>query len=496
MGELKDGSGPFDPPNAVPPPLRWLQTATARAEAGLASLHGQLTPGQRWTAGLASLLAVALLVLGQPAVRVAAPAATAAPRAPGETASGPVASEAGPASDAPAEPSDGQQIALPPPLRTGGVQPQGPSTSSGSSGSTSTPEPDGGATGPVPGGSSGEPSAPSGPPPVPIFSALVPAAGDAAVPGHTEADVAGAFFDQATINGTVVTYDPAAQDHADACAEATRREVVLAVTLLPADLRDCVLAAGALIVAHDERGAVGQLDGEQAALVSTRLPITDVLQEAAAWGAGGALDGAVGLAIDPRLRGQVEPVVPVLEAAGIDVVAVAYVEDVRASVLAFSQAGVEVTVFALPVAQQREWTQLAGLLGPTTSYVVLDAADAVTSGDGYAPTFDGARALSAALPTATPTDEQQGCYDRWEQTSGAPTLAAERFAVLGWCQLSDLLDEVVATVRTGGGAFRELLAAARFTSPLTTPLGPRPDGGWGPAQLRERTWSADCGCWS
>lgn len=73
----------------------------------------------------------------------------------------------------------------------------------------------------------------------------------------------------------------------------------------------------------------------------------------------------------------------------------------------------------------------------------------------------------------------------------SPMLAGEAPSVYAWCQHVEL----AAAVVTGGIEPTEVTERLRLPSPLTSDLGPLPDGGWGPRASAVVVWRAGCACW-
>lgn len=432
-------------------------------------LRESLTPGQRWTAGLALALAVVVLRFGAPVqTTFVSPLTRAAP--PSEVAGAP---DAGTTTADEVEGRAG--FAGPPPPPPSGVAAQVSARDDSSTGADRA-------------GSNGEQAVVG----IPKVVALV-RTGEDAPPGRDDRSMAEAFLAHSTFAATVVEYDPEEVDGSAVCAEQAGADVVLASLGLPVGLRDCLLDQGARVVSYDERSS-GVEGG-----VSTRRAVSDVLVDLARWGAAkGVLRGTVGLAASEDLRGQVALALPDMRRAGVDPV-VHYLGDaggVADGVQAFAGEGVETTVFALPAARQREWVTLDRLLNRDVDYVVADAAAAVVEG-GYPPLFDGALAYTSLVyPWHEETPEQEECRERWEGAGGRVPGTMELFRAFTWCQHVSLVGEVVGQVRDDQVSLAEAFSAVELTSPLTTALGPLADGGFGPRIDHVLTWDASCACWA
>lgn len=323
-------------------------------------------------------------------------------------------------------------------------------------------------------------------------------AGDAA-----DAEMARFFLGRRGVDATFVELgdDPAA-----ACRAASSATVVVAgAGRLPAELRRCLVAGGVAVVAYDD---AGDLRGPAAGgtVLSTRRGVADAVADLARWGlgAGGSLKGRkVGVVGTTDVRPDVEPVIQRLAAEGLNVVASSWLpatgaRDTSAGVLAFAQAGVEVTLFAAPVDLQREWAQQGSLLSPAMRYVVADTADSVVE-ESYPLLMDGAVTVTAGrVPwfarTHGATAEQQDCRQSWDGRAPGAQPAATAAALVrlfAWCQHAAL---TASGLSFGGtpAAFRAL----RVPSPLTSDLGPLQGGGWGPTADAVLTWRASCSCWT
>jgi hypothetical protein len=156
-------------------------------------------------------------------------------------------------------------------------------------------------------------------------------------------------------------------------------------------------------------------------------------------------------------------------------------------------------VFAAPVEVQRSWTLKAGLVMPSTRYLVADVADAVLD-ETYPPTFDGAEVRTALrYPWSTrdggEDDAQAQCRQVWESAAppGIPD-ALEIARALAWCQHLDLAQRL-RDATAHGTSLTEALTELEFPSLLTTPLTPT-DIAWGPTEPVTLRWSAACTCWA
>lgn len=431
----------------------------------LQRLRESLTPGQRWTAGIALVLAVMVLRFGAPTVTrtLVDPATQAAPPAA--------------AAERPDRPGNEQIAAA-----------QAPRPASRDVGASGAPAP--ASTTEVQ--DHGDPGGEAETRGFPEIAAFV-AVDDETLPGRDDRAMAEAFLVDARFGAAVVEYDPEAEEWNDLCDEQADTDLVIAGVGLPVTLRDCLLQGSTHVLAYDERARPGLDD------LSTRRSVAEVLADLARWGTDdGALSGTVGLAASDDLRGQVALARSAMRQAGIDPV-IHYVTDagtVADGVQKFAAAGVDTTVFALEVARQREWVTLDRVVNRDVDYVVADAADAIVEG-GHSPAFDGAVAYTSLLfPWHDETPEQEECRTRWEDAGGTAAGTVELYRAFTWCQHVTLVDEAIERVRDEGATLSDALATVELVSPLTTELGPLDnESGWGPRLDHVVTWRATCACW-
>jgi hypothetical protein len=272
--------------------------------------------------------------------------------------------------------------------------------------------------------------------------------------------------------------------------------LILAPKAVPDDLLSCLRASGATLLAFHRAGSG---DG----LISTRRAEPAALVALSRWAAGakGILDGKVGIVGGGADKTWIEATVPAVRAAGLQVVEVAFPTDagsVGSAVRAFSAAGVTGVVLAAPADIRRQWSAQHAIIDPAARFVVADAHDGVTD-EGYAPSFDGALALtSLRVPWFSrdhgETVEQADCRQRWEATAGRLLPGNETRWVHAWCQH---ISAAAAAGELGADTGRSVPVALRdlrIPSPLTSDLGPTADG-WGPTQSAVVVWRASCRCW-
>ncbi|MCU1463663.1 MAG: hypothetical protein JWO37_3738 [Acidimicrobiales bacterium] len=432
------------------------------------ALWDDLTHGQRWTAGLALLLALALASFGLPRRTIvsslAAPLGATAGAATRRPASAP-ATLSGP----------GSAVAtVPAPLAgAGGVGPEptaGPATLSAS-------------------GSS----------PSPRVVVLV-RSGDDPLPDRDDAAVAAVFLAQAPFHATVLTVD---QDPTLCARIVAAGEVVMAGAGLDPGLVACLAGAGRTVLSYDERGGT-----PSGLLVSTRRDVTTGLVQAAVLArSAGGLTGKVGLVAAADLRPQVDAALPVLRSHGVPVADVAYLNeepslltDVANGVRRFSAANVATVIFAASVDQQNAWAAQEAVLAPSVRYVVADGRDAVTN-EAYGPTFDGALAVtSVRVPWFArahgETTEQRACHDEFvaHEQFAVDLTATELVRVFMWCEHVGLLGRALAVAASGTPLGDALRRGA--LSPLTSDLGATATGQYGPVQDAVLRWVASCRCWT
>lgn len=433
-------------------------------------LRLQLTPGQRWTSALGFALALALLLFGLPThLRVIG--------APAPPSHSPLAGTGGVASRAAPE----AVAAEPEPPATPVWSPPAADVTAREAPSVDAPRR---AVSAMAAG---------------VVVALV-RSGDGA-PGRDDEAMARAAASAASVPVTLVAFDPA---DAGACGRVPDdTAVVIAATDLGA-VRGCLLDRRIVVVARDAGGSV-PASPRRADLLSSLPGPGEALGALVEPRGRAGVRGRVGIVAQAASKPAVERAVVRLRAAGLDVRATAYLATDPAglgaipdAVRTFSAVGVETTVFAVPVAQQRAWTLQEALLLPGARHVVVDAADAV-SDEAYPPTFEGAVALTTVRSpwyerAHGQTPEQAACVRRWSEVAAPGALtAAEHARVLSWCDLVAVASAGVAAA--GSGDVGRSLRSRTVAAALTSDLGPLPGGGWGPRQMAVLTWKAACACW-
>lgn len=345
--------------------------------------------------------------------------------------------------------------------------------------------------------------APTGAPARPARVVALVGRDDGPLPGRDDAFVASVFLTSAGIPHTIVTADP---NDPDLCAGVLAAgNLVLAGDGLGAGLRDCLIAGGAVLIAPDPLGDLPPAEDGAGHVLSTRRGVTASLADLGrALRATGDLAGKLGIVGSASVRSEVEAAIDQFEDLGLDVVAAAYLPDragpgdVSDGVLAFDAKAVERVVFATSVANQVVWAALEAVLRPGVAYVVSDTADSVIN-ESYPPTFDGAVAHTALrVPWferahgATPV--QQACRQTFDAAADPDVIdTAELARVYAWCQNVEL---AVAALAPGEASFATALRSASVLSPLTSDLGPLPEGGWGPTEDAVLRWAASCSCWT
>jgi hypothetical protein len=449
------------------------------ADRALLAVRSRLTPGQRWTAGLALGLATVVLLLGAPVRVVLVPGAAAAePSVPGRTVvatptPGPVAS--------PVAPGGGPVVAPPVSNLPPAAQP------------SATPAPSAPPIDIDPGGLI------TVAPPTKVV-ALV-RYGDGVLPGRDDATAAQTFLGALPTPTTLVDIDSA-----DACAQAhAAGTVVLAVRDLPAGLRQCLLTVGLTVVAHDRLGSVASVQGA-GGLVSTRRSELASLRDLARWGrSSGALRGRVGLLLDAARKPELAGVAAAYRKAGVQVVSTQWLGDSAtnvsgrlAVVQAFTAARVAHVVLALPVAEQARFVTAARTGG--FDYVVSDSADGVAN-ESYPATFDGALAHTSLrvqwfARDHGPTQEQTDCETDWTSSVMPPVLlGGEQVDVFAWCAQVALLGRALLASELSAQPLDRTLRLGTFASPLTSDLATLPDG-YGPVADAVLVWRRTCSCWT
>ncbi len=436
--------------------------APSGARRGAELIAGSLramTSGQRWTAGLMFGLALAVLAFGLPtATRSVVPAA------------------AGELETPAVDPSDVAPPTAAPPLTDTLVRPPRQPSSA-----PTVAEPS------VPADASPAPPTTVAMVAVKVVALVEPATG---VGDRTDEAMARRFLEAA---GVTATYVPLGEAVAtcDAVQEAT---LVVAGGPLPADLRRCLNDAGIMSLSFDDDGSLGPV----AHAVSTRRGAARSLFDTAAQ-SGLSLDGDLGLAADERLRPTIEPLLPAVRAAGLDITAVEWLppgEPPASAAVALVGAGVEGVLLATSVGNQSTIASQLRTFSPSVRLGVLDAADAVLVGS-YPPVFDGAVAVTSVQHPwhAGAEAARAACRETWEsaQTPPAVLSAGELTRALTWCQHAAMIG--AAQTRSSDG-FAPALLGLEVDSPITAPLGLLRDGGFGPSMVTVATWSAQCGCWA
>lgn len=507
------------------------RTRVGWLERQLLSLRADMTPGQRWTATLAVLLACAVALLGTPREpvlpRALAPASVSAVGSapPPPTPLSP-ALESSPG-DVP-KPSDStlsggvsEPAVLAAPRATTPVAdlpPQPTTTPAAASTATPARAPGARAGSPRPlastttrPGAAGASAAPDTPQaevtaaPAPLSgqggAVLLARSGDGQASDRDDAAIARAFAAQTGWSTAVLAADG---DAAATCALARTARVAAAATELSAPLRTCLVQQGTTVLTVDGLGT-SLATAPGAAVLSLRRGDRDTLGELGSWGvSSGALAGPVGVVGDADRRALLEPALDALRTAGAAVVAVAWLRadsaaEARAASTDFAAKGVRAVVMAAPVATQRLFVTAAAAPPPPWRYVVSDVADAVLN-ESYPPVFDGARAHTSLSIPWSPRDhgstaQQRACDATWQaRATPAVTLPGEQPRVYAWCALAQVLARAsIAAVLTRQDPIG-LLATLRGPSPLTSDVGPV-RGGWGPVADAVLTWRASCSCW-
>lgn len=440
--------------------IAWLETR-------LGALRATMTPGQRWTALIALLYVIAVVNFGAPSRTVV----VRAQNRPQVTASPPAGMPPRPPATAPVAPYSlipGYADAAPE------RPPESPAV----------------------------PASEEAVAPPPRVVVAVRPAEQPGLPGRDDGTMAAAFLASASFDAPIVTLGP----DLDATCEELRAagNVVIASEGL-GDLNDCLVAAGATVIAFDEAG--GRSLGAAGGVLSTRRSVEATLVDLGRWAmAAGTLKGKVGLVGATAIRDDLERAASRLKRLGVNLAATAYLDDgpagasqTNGAVLDFASAGVEVVVFATSVAQQRSWVAQYAVLVPGAHYVVSDASDGVRD-EAYPAVFDGALAhTSLRIPwfgrDHGETPLQLACRQRWETVAGGPMRASEATRVFAWCQHIEIVDAGLRAAASGG-SFSQLVRRLALPSPLTSDLATLAGGGWGPTADAVLVWRAACGCWT
>jgi hypothetical protein len=327
------------------------------------------------------------------------------------------------------------------------------------------------------------------------------------VSGRDDASVAAVFLARSGFASTTIVDDPA---DSTVCARTLAAgRLVLAADGLELALRDCLLAGNATVLSFDDLGAV--LDGASGSQsFSTRRGIGAALVDLARGAPTGALSGRVGIVAGARAKPVVDSVIDDMGEVGVNVVDVlaladdATNSDVADGVRRFAAETVDVVVFALPVVRQRQWLGPASVLLPSARYVVADAYDAIVADETYAPTFDGALALTSLrgpwfARAHGETPAQLACRTQWEAAATPPKMLSgtETVDVFEWCEHVAVAAQVLQRVLVSGADVRAALANARYdNASLTSALGSVDGGtGFGPVADATLVWHNACACW-
>jgi hypothetical protein len=324
------------------------------------------------------------------------------------------------------------------------------------------------------------------------------------LPGRDDASIASVFLAEAGFRSTTVAMDPA---DPSLCAKiAAAGSVALTSLGLTEKVRACVVGRGVSVVSFDELGDLPPLAPGQGQVLSTARGTVASLLDLGVWGAStGSLPGRVGLVATAGAKDQIEHALTGLRALGVRIGDVAYIASgpdgetqIADGVRSFASRGVQTVIFALPVDQQRRWVAQQAVIQPGVRFVVSDVAGAILD-ETYPPTFDGALAhTSLRVPWFRrdhgETPAQERCRTKWEQTGRTSLGGAELARAFVWCQHVSAAFEALRAV-DAGIPFTRALRSQEVDSPLTSDLGPLPDGGYGPTQDAVLVWRTSCRCW-
>lgn len=327
--------------------------------------------------------------------------------------------------------------------------------------------------------------------PMRIVAVVRPSPDEEAV---SDRDLALAFLRSRGVEAAVVELGPP-----EVCEDVLRRgTLVLAGVGVGPGLRACLVEGGATLVAYDELGDAprGQLGAGE--VLSTRRGFGDSIVELASWArSADRLGDPVGLVTMEAARALTGDVIRRLADQGVEVTSVAYLPDddaevaVSQGVVDFAASGVGATIFAAPVAAQRSWLAQSSLLSPAMTYLVADVFDAVVE-TGYPDGFVGATLTTLQHPWSSAGAGLRADCDRtWADSGGTELSGSVAVRMYAWCQ------HVALAARAGAaGTSAATLRGGTLDSPLTTRLGPLPDGQWGPTQHRPLEWDTSCACWT
>jgi hypothetical protein len=307
---------------------------------------------------------------------------------------------------------------------------------------------------------------------------------------RTDEAMAKRFLATAGVPATVV----AISDPTSTCAAAKGATLAIAGGSLPAGVRTCLRAAGVTILAFEDASPVGPVDGAVSSRRGAARSLLDTARRAHS-----VLEGELGLVADERLRPVLEPVLPTARSLGLRIAQVTWLPTgppPAGLALDLAADDLGAVLFATSTQNQAILGSQLRTLSPGTRFVVLDAADSITSA-GYPPVFDGATAVtSVQLPWHPGAKAQRNdCRTRWERAQTPPLLldSDELLRALTWCQHAAM---AAAAGERLEGDVTTAVTGQTVASPITSALALLSDGGFGPTRLTITTWSASCACWS
>ena len=162
----------------------------------------------------------------------------------------------------------------------------------------------------------------------------------------------------------------------------------------------------------------------------------------------------------------------------------------------FLGADVDTVVLGKDVSEQVRWLSLARTLRLPFAHIVADVGDAIVN-EAYPAEAEGLRAVAATrvawfARAHGETAAQRRCRERYAKAAGATTPpTGELVQVYLWCQHvalgASLLDAGLDVAR----AWRD-----PFDSPMTSPLTPTVETGFGPRDVAVLEWRSACRCWT
>lgn len=421
-----------------------------------------MTPGQRWTASLTVALGVVVLAFGFPQVtRLVVPQAAAG------AGGGVVRSTHPPTSPAAfVAQSDSVDAST------------GPSPAPAAAGETTVPAP-------------APADAVAVKPALPVVALVDPAAGTS---GRDDAAMATLYLHAAGLTATVVPLGAPAST----CAAVGAGRIVIAGGPLPPLVHRCLTAEQDTVIAWDDAVVPGASPGD----LSTRRGVARSLLDTALR-LHNATRGKVALVADQHYADAIRAVRDTAARSGLKLDSEVWLPDdgrpPATAAVDLAGSGVGTVLFATTTARQAVIASQLQVLSPGVRFVVLDAADSITS-QSYPPAMDGATAVtSVQFPWyAGAAQVRATCRSTWETAQSPPVALTDSEVVreLTWCQHVAMVSAARAAFGSNGGDALRAVLGEIVQSPLTSPVRKSGTDAFGPAGVTTATWSATCGCWA